>query len=66
MVTATDLNTRWLELLLPRPNLEVRQHDIGADPLDDRFDVVHVRNVLCHVRPAPVRPGNLRALGRAR
>jgi SAM-dependent methyltransferase len=48
-VTATDLDTRWLDSLA-FANLEVRRHDVASDPLgDNEFDLVHVRNVLCHV-----------------
>jgi SAM-dependent methyltransferase len=46
---ATDLDTRWLESL-GKPNLDVRQHDIGQDALEPAaFDLVHCRNVLTHV-----------------
>ena len=34
----------------PRPNVEVRHHDITSDALpDDEFDLVHVRAVLQHI-----------------
>lgn len=48
-VVVTDINTRFLESL-KRPNLEVLQHDIVADPLPERaFDLVHARLVLMHL-----------------
>lgn len=48
-VVATDLDTRFLEAL-QADNLEVRRHDIVADPLpDERFDLVHARLVLEHL-----------------
>ena len=47
-VIATDIDTRWRDTFT-FPNLVVRQHDIATDPLGDMFDLVHVRNVLCHV-----------------
>jgi 2-polyprenyl-3-methyl-5-hydroxy-6-metoxy-1,4-benzoquinol methylase len=51
-VVATDLETKWLELL-DEPNLEIRRADITTDALGDReFDLVHVRAVLNHVDAA--------------
>ena len=48
-VVATDINTRFLEVL-DYPNLEVRRHDILADDLEPAaFDLVHVRFVLMHL-----------------
>lgn len=48
-VTATDLDTRFLEAL-SRPNLEVSQHDIVADPLPETtFDLIHCRLLLMHL-----------------
>jgi ubiquinone/menaquinone biosynthesis C-methylase UbiE len=50
-VVATDLDVRWLEERVRAPNIEVRQHSVVDDPLDDRsFDLVHERLVLLHVR----------------
>jgi ubiquinone/menaquinone biosynthesis C-methylase UbiE len=52
-VLATDLETKFLEAL-SYPNLEVRRHDITADPLPaDAFDLIHERAVLIHV-PEPL------------
>lgn len=48
-VVATDINTRFLEGLRSA-NLEVRQHDITVDPVEEaHFDVVHTRLVLVHL-----------------
>ena len=48
-VLATDIDTRFLDGLR-LPNLEVRRHDIGTEPLPvDTFDLVHCRLVLEHV-----------------
>ncbi len=48
-VTVTDIDPRFLEPL-NLPNLEVRRHDIAADPLPEAaFDLVHARLVLMHV-----------------
>jgi SAM-dependent methyltransferase len=48
-VVATDIDTRFLEER-QSDNLEVRQHDITADPLpDSSFDLVHTRSVLMHL-----------------
>jgi SAM-dependent methyltransferase len=48
-VLATDIDPRFLESL-NLPNLEVRRHDIAADPLPEAaFDLVHARLVLMHL-----------------
>lgn len=48
-VLATDIDPRFLESLNV-PNLEVRRHDIAADPLPEAaFDLVHARLVLMHL-----------------
>jgi SAM-dependent methyltransferase len=48
-VLVTDLNTRFLEHI-DAPNVEVRQHDIVTDPLEEgAFDVAHTRLVLVHI-----------------
>jgi SAM-dependent methyltransferase len=48
-VLATDIDTRFLESL-QIANLEVRCHDLGADPLPQTtFDLVHARLVLAHI-----------------
>jgi SAM-dependent methyltransferase len=48
-VLTTDVDTRFLEPLRA-PNLEVRCHDIGVEPLPDAaFDLIHARLVLIHV-----------------
>ncbi len=50
LVVATDIDTRSLEAITGRPNLEVRRHDIVKDPLElDHYDLVHVRLVLEHL-----------------
>jgi SAM-dependent methyltransferase len=49
VVVATDLETGFLEAI-GAPNLEVRQHDIVNDPLEEGgFDLVHSRAVLDHL-----------------
>jgi len=51
-VIATDLDTRFLEAIAA-PNLEVRHHDILADPLPEAaFDLVHTRTLLAFL-PQP-------------
>lgn len=65
-VLATDINTRFLRDL-DMPNLEVRQHDIVSDDLEEgRYDLVHCRALLVHLADpektlgrmgAAVRPG---------
>jgi SAM-dependent methyltransferase len=48
-VTATDLDTRFLEAL-ELPNVTVLHHDVTGDPLPEAaFDLVHARAVLCHL-----------------
>ena len=48
-VVATDLETRFLEAS-KAPNLEVRRHDIVADPLEHAaFDLIHCRALLEHL-----------------
>jgi SAM-dependent methyltransferase len=48
-VMATDIDPRFLEFL-NLPNLEVRRHNIAADPLPEAaFDLVHARLVLMHL-----------------
>lgn len=57
-VVATDLTTKLIEQI-DAPNLEVRRHDIVADPLEEgAYDLVHSRLVLEHI------PGREAALGR--
>ena len=49
---ATDVETKWLELL-DEPNLEVRRADIAIDALGhEEFDLVHARMVLSHTDAA--------------
>jgi SAM-dependent methyltransferase len=65
-VLATDIDTRFLECL-DYPNLEVRRHNIGSEPLPEcAFDLVHGRLVLMHLpereralqsMASPVKPG---------
>jgi SAM-dependent methyltransferase len=48
-VVATDIDIQHLAAM-KRSNLQVRQHDITADPLEEAFfDLVHARLVLEHV-----------------
>jgi SAM-dependent methyltransferase len=48
-VTATDLDTRWLDAL-DHPNLTVLRHDLLVDDLPAAgFDVIHARAVLEHI-----------------
>jgi SAM-dependent methyltransferase len=55
-VLATDINTDWLPASLAA-NVDVRNHDIGVDPLaKGAFDLVHARAVLTFV---PGREGAL-------
>lgn len=57
-VVATDLEVAALEALGTR-RVEVRRHDIAADPLEESaFDLVHVRSVLMHL------PGREAVLGK--
>jgi SAM-dependent methyltransferase len=48
-VVATDIDARFLEPLRA-DGLEVRAHDVAADPLEEgAFDLIHTRAVLQHV-----------------
>jgi SAM-dependent methyltransferase len=48
-VVATDLDTRFLRAR-GEPNLEVREHDITRDALEDgAYDIVHTRLLLSHL-----------------
>ena len=48
-VVATDLDTRFLEAL-DYPNLDVRRHDIVAEPPPgEAFDLIHARALLAHL-----------------
>lgn len=48
-VLATDIDTRFLEVL-DDSNLEVRRHDIVREPLPEAaFDLVHTRALLMHL-----------------
>jgi SAM-dependent methyltransferase len=48
-VVATDLDVRFVREL-GLENLEVREHDIASDPLEEEaFDLVHARSLLMHV-----------------
>ena len=54
-VVAFDIDISRLGHLAGRSNVEVRQHDIVAEPIDDAsFDLVHTRLVIEHL-PAPER-----------
>jgi trans-aconitate methyltransferase len=49
LVVATDLETKFLAAI-DSTNLEIREHDIVADPLEsEAFDLVHSRAVLAHL-----------------
>jgi ubiquinone/menaquinone biosynthesis C-methylase UbiE len=51
-VLCTDIDTRIIERgrATPVANLEIKRHDIAADPLPERaFDLIHARLVLIHV-----------------
>lgn len=71
LVVATDLETKFLETIDAR-NLEVREHDIVTDPLEEgAFHLVHSRAVLDHIPQrdevvhrliAALRPGGWLAL----
>jgi len=53
-VVVTDLDTRLLEAI-DSPNIEVRRHDIVNDNLEtDRYDLVHARYVLLHLKEGEV------------
>lgn len=63
LVVATDIDTRSLEAIEGRSNLEVRRHDVVRDPLEvGEFDLVHARLVLEHL---PERDAVLEKLVRA-
>jgi len=48
-VLATDIDISWAESA-GGPNVEVRRHDVSADPVPGTgFDVVHARLVLVHL-----------------
>jgi ubiquinone/menaquinone biosynthesis C-methylase UbiE len=48
-VVVTDIDPRFLNRS-PRPNIEIRRHNIAADPLpNDTFDLIHARLVFVHV-----------------
>lgn len=60
-VVATDTDIRFLDALPKRSNLEVRQHDVLADPLEaGAFDFVHARLVLEHLPDPDAAIRNLR------
>ena len=49
-VTATDIDTRFLDAASEEPNLEVHRHDLEADSFPaESFDLIHVRAVLVHI-----------------
>jgi SAM-dependent methyltransferase len=55
-VVATDIDPRFLAALSGenRRNVDVRQHDIGNDPIPaGAFDLIHARLVFVHVQTAP-------------
>lgn len=61
-VLVTDIDPRFLGNS-DRANLEVRQHDVGIDPLPEAtFDLIHTRLVLIHV---PQRSATLGRLANA-
>ena len=58
-VVATDLDTRFVELIEER-NLEVRKHDIAVDELEENFfDIVHARGVMEHLTDRQSAIGNM-------
>jgi SAM-dependent methyltransferase len=58
-VLATDIDVAWASGAVA-PNVEVLQHDVGADPPPgEGFDLVHARLVLVHV---PARDAALAAM----
>ncbi|MFI5268172.1 MAG: class I SAM-dependent methyltransferase [Chloroflexota bacterium] len=62
-VVATDINVNALTLRALPANLEIRQHDIVREPLEeDTFDLVHARLVLEHL---PEREQALQKMARA-
>jgi SAM-dependent methyltransferase len=49
-VLATDIDVSWAEAAASGPPVEVRRHDVAADPAPEgEFDLVHARLVLVHV-----------------
>jgi SAM-dependent methyltransferase len=63
-VLVTDIDPRFLAALAAadRQHVEVRRHDVGADPLPEgAFDLVHARLVLIHVPAAPAALARLAA-----
>jgi len=61
-VLATDIDVSSAEAA-SAPNVEVRRHDVGADPRPtETFDLVHARLVLVHV---PARDDALRSMAEA-
>jgi ubiquinone/menaquinone biosynthesis C-methylase UbiE len=49
-VLVTDIDPRFIEGRQRHPNVELRRHDIGTDPLPEQaFDLIHARLVLQHV-----------------
>lgn len=61
VVVATDIDPRHLELLAGN-RIDVRRHDIAADALDEKFEVIHARCVIQHI---PDRPNVVAKLARA-
>lgn len=58
-VVATDIDTRFLDDLDQSPTVEVRRHDIVAEPLEaGRYDLIHTRYLLMHL------PGRERVIER--
>lgn len=47
-VLVTDVDTRFLDQI-DLPNVDVKRHDIRADPIDRQFDLIHARLVLEHL-----------------
>jgi SAM-dependent methyltransferase len=47
-VVATDVDTRFLDAL-GRDTIEVRRHDLVAEPLDGSYDLVHARLLVEHL-----------------
>ncbi len=47
-VVATDIDLRFLTGI-DDPRIEVREHNVVTDPIDETFDVVHGRFVLTHL-----------------
>jgi SAM-dependent methyltransferase len=47
-VLATDVDLRFMREV-SHPQMEVREHDIVTDPLDEQFDLIHGRLVLLHL-----------------